>query len=275
MNIQITDTFDLQKIIDSGQCFRPYQTAEGLYRFIYRDYILDIRKISNDTFDISCDRKEWDSIWKDYFDLDTNYDEILKSIPSDDEYMLTAGTTAAGIRILKQDKWEMLISFIISQRKSIPAIRSSVEKLCRLYGHEIHHRNEIIYSFPTFTEMKNATEEELNGCGLGYRTGYILNAIEKANSGALDLESLSALSDEELDGRLLALKGVGNKVSNCVLLFAYHRVSRVPIDTWISKVINDEYRGVNPFVRYDKYAGIMQQYVFYSARLFANTISEK
>lgn len=272
MKIQIEDSFDLQKIIDSGQCFRPFKLNDRTYRFIYQDSILDISPLTDNEYEISCSKDEWENIWSDYFDLDTCYNDILLSVPVNDTYMKRSADTAQGIRILKQDKWEMLISFIISQRKSIPAIRSAVEKICRLYGKCISFRGDNIYTFPTASEMKNATFEELSACGLGYRTGYILSAIEEANSGVLNLDKLSSLNNDDLDEALKSIKGVGNKVSNCVMLFAYHRVDRVPIDTWILKVINNEYNGSNPFPGYGKYAGIMQQYIFYSARFFADSI---
>ncbi len=267
MKITIDDDLDLDRIIDSGQCFRPSRIEEGVYRFITGDHVVQItnetlcsgKTVNPDrdatTLSVSCTRKEWESIWHDYFDLDTNYRQIRKSIPKDDKFLTAAAKSGAGIRILRQDRFEMLISFIISQRKSIPAIRTSIERLVKLYGHD--------GLFPKPEEMLNATEAELSSCGLGYRVPYIQKAVERIAHRDVDLEELDALSDEELFDELKTFSGVGDKVANCVALFAYHRTGRAPVDTWIARVINEQYGGVNPFPRYKNVAGIMQQYMFY------------
>ncbi|MBR1451678.1 MAG: DNA-3-methyladenine glycosylase 2 family protein, partial [Lachnospiraceae bacterium] len=202
-------------------------------------------------------QKEWDEIWDPYFDLDTNYRKIRKSIPSDDVFLKNCAKSGAGIRILRQDKFEMLISFIISQRKSIPAIRTSVERLVGLYGKDGF--------FPEPEAMLSATEDELASCGLGYRCSYVYNAARRVALGEFDLEEIDNLPDDELFDALKSFAGVGDKVANCVALFAYHRCGRAPIDTWIARIINEHYDGVNPFNRYGTVAGIMQQYMFYSA----------
>ena len=173
-------------------------------------------------------------------------------------YLREAARGGAGIRILRQDKFEMLISFIISQRKSIPAIRTSVEKLVSLYGHDGF--------FPNAADMTGATEEELSSCSLGYRLPYIRAAIERIAHKEVDLDELDSLPDEELFEQLKMFHGVGDKVANCVELFAYHRTGRAPVDTWIAKVINEQYNGENPFGRYGNVAGIMQQYMFYYSK---------
>ena len=274
MKITIDDDFDLDKIINSGQCFRPKKITEDTYRFITGEHVVDVTDetpCSDNSEDgrlhdkdratrlsVSCDREEWDDIWHPYFDLDTNYRDIRNSIPKEDKYLKTAADHGAGIRILRQDKFEMLISFIISQRKSIPAIRTSVERLVSLYGHDGF--------FPKPSDMLGATEEELSSCALGYRVPYVRNAIELVAHGDIDLEALDELPDEDLFERLKSFHGVGDKVANCVALFAYHRTGRAPVDTWIARVINEQYSGVNPFPKYGTVAGIMQQYMFFYAQ---------
>ena len=274
MKITINDDFDLEKIIDSGQCFRPAKIAENTYRFITGTHVVDIKdetagaegKIPVNkkdpldhavTLSASCTRKEWDEIWHPYFDLDTDYAKIRAGIPKEDKYLREAAKAGAGIRILRQDKFEMLISFIISQRKSIPAIRTSVEKLVALFGHDGF--------FPEASDMACATHEELVSCGLGYRVPYIRAAIDRVAHKEIDLDELDELDDDDLFNELKTFHGVGDKVANCVELFAYHRTGRAPVDTWIAKVINEHYGGINPFPRYKSVAGIMQQYMFYHA----------
>ncbi len=256
MKITIDDDLDLDKIIGSGQCFRPKKISENTYSFVTAEHTVE-RTDEGDVLSVSCTKKEWDSIWHTYFDLDTNYRKIRESIPKDDEYLRAAAGHGAGIRILRQDKFEMRISFIISQRKSIPAIRTSIERIVDLYGHDGF--------FPKPEDMLRATDEELAACGLGYRVPYIRKAAERVALHEVDLEALDRLPDDELFDELKTFAGVGDKVANCVALFAYHRCGRAPVDTWIARVINERYGGVDPFPRYGKYAGIMQQYMFYDS----------
>ncbi len=256
MKITVDDDFDLDKIIGSGQCFRPKKISDKTYRFATCDHAVEITD-EGSYLSVSCPKKEWDTIWHTYFDLDTDYRKIRESIPKGDSYLRKAAGYGAGIRILRQDKFEMLISFIISQRKSIPAIRTSVERIVDLYGHDGF--------FPKPSDMLRATDEELASCGLGYRVPYIRKAVERVARKDVDLEALDELPDEELFEELKSFAGVGDKVANCVALFAYHRCGRAPVDTWISRVINEHYHGVNPFPCYGEYAGIMQQYMFYSS----------
>ncbi|MCR5590242.1 MAG: DNA-3-methyladenine glycosylase 2 family protein [Lachnospiraceae bacterium] len=268
MKITIEDDFDLYKITYSGQCFRAQQLSDDTFRFITREHSVEIadetlrsgkkKRDSATELDVSCNAKEWEEIWHPYFDLDTSYAAIRKRIPKDDRYLSKAADAGAGIRILNQDRFEMLISFIISQRKSIPAIKSSVEKLVGLYG-----KNGF---FPKPEDMTKATEEELSSCGIGYRVPYIISAVRTVASGQIDLDALDELSDDELFEKLKTFSGVGDKVANCVALFAYHRTGRAPVDTWIAKVIEEEYGGINPFPAYGNVAGIMQQYIFYYAQ---------
>lgn len=284
MRITVSDDFDLYKIAYSGQCFRvrvmeDSESREATYRFITRDNVVDIfavSKLSSESSDspqtvleISCDEEQWNRIWVPYFDLHTDYRKIRQSIPSSDKYLTRSADIGRGIRILNQDRFETLISFIISQRKSIPAIKSSVEKLSKLYGHKIcAPTGEGIYTFPTPKELSCATESELTSCGLGYRVPYILETVEKVLNSvdSFSLDEISKLTDDALLNALKSLKGVGNKVANCVSLFAYHRLGLAPVDTWISKVIDEQYNGINPFINYPEYGGVMQQYIFYYAQ---------
>ena len=262
MIITITDDFDLYKIAYSGQCFRVKDIDSNTFSFVTQNSRVIIRSLGGNDYDISCSKEEWDNIWHHYFDLDTCYSDIRKAIPKSDKYLTQAAEIGKGIRILNQDKFEMLISFIISQRKSIPAIKSSVEKLCALYG-----QNGF---FPTPEALLCGTSEELSSCGLGYRVPYIIDSVKRVALKEIDLDELDLLSDEELFEALKSFKGVGDKVANCAMLFAYHRIGRAPVDTWIQKIIDTEYSGVNPFNSYGKYAGIMQQYMFYSAQHMKN-----
>ena len=286
MIIRITDDFDLYKIINSGQCFRPLCVAGDVYRFIYKKHVLYIRSLDeNYNYETSCTIAEWENIWSKYFDLNTSYLSIRSMADDNDEYLLTCISKGIGIRILNQDKWEMLVSFIISQRKSIPAIRTCIEKICVRFG-SIFEKDTIltdnnisdylrkiidedidkgVYMFPETEAMADADENDLAECGLGYRTEYVMDAIRKVNDNNLKLELINDYNNDDLFAELNTVKGVGMKVANCVMLFGYHRLDRAPVDTWIAKVIKEKYNNENPFSRYGEYAGVMQQYMFFDS----------
>jgi N-glycosylase/DNA lyase len=171
-----------------------------------------------------------------------------------------------GIRMLRQDPWEMLITFILSQRKNIPAIRHCVEALCSCYGEPIGSAGEPLFAFPSAERLAAQDERCLLDCSLGYRAKYVSAAARLVASGALDLSALAALSDDALMDALLAVPGVGEKVANCVLLFGYHRLGRFPRDVWINRIVENEYDGEFPLERYPGIAGALQQYMFYYAR---------
>ncbi len=262
MVITITDDFDLEKIANSGQNFRSRLFKDGTYRFITRENILYIKKISETEWDVSCSELEWQDIWIPYFDLERSYKQIRKKWRND-EFLRKASDEGAGIRVLQQDAWEMIVTFIISQRKSIPAIKRCVESLCKLYGKEIQTEREKLYTFPTPESIRSAEENELASCGLGYRLSYIQDAAAKIAGKEQLLEQWNELQDAELLAALKSIKGVGDKVANCIMLFAYGRTASAPVDTWINKVIEKKYNGINPFPAYGDTAGIAQQYIFY------------
>ena len=268
MRVIIQDDFDLKKIAVSGQCFRVRLLDNGYWRFICRDEVCYIRPLhAACEYDVICSPGSWDSFWMDYFDLDRGYAEIRESITTDNAFIRKAVQEGAGIRVLRQDPWEILITFIISQRKNIPSIRKTVEWLAEHAGHEIDTPFERLHSFPSPEELVEFGSEGLESASLGYRLPYIEDAIARVYGGVLDLDTLALLEDEALFDRLMKVHGVGKKVANCVCLFAYGRVSRTPIDTWIRRMIAEECDGCDPFPGFGDIAGIIQQYVFYTEQV--------
>ena len=268
MIVQIADDFDPQKIEESGQCFRVRRMDDG-WRFITQNHVLYLSEAGeNGKYEVSCPENEWKAVWVPYFDLSRCYQEVRHLVPARDPLLSRAAEEGRGIRILRQDPWETLITFILSQRKNIPAIKDCVERLAERYGTLLTTPREEIYAFPSAGEMirKGVTESQLRECKAGYRAGYILRAVSQAADGMLNLEEMNGLSDEDLFTRLTGLYGVGRKVADCVCLYAYGRTAMAPVDTWIRKVIDQYYSGENPFPAYGESAGILQQYVFYYAQ---------
>ena len=297
------DNFNLQQIADSGQCFRMKMADDDHAVIIAQGRILEIRRLpgvrqydssesvssqydssesvssqydssksvssqydhseSGGEFEFDCSEDEFDMIWENYFDLNTDYGKFIRAIPSDDLFLSKAASYGSGIRILNQDAFETLITFIISQRKNIPAIKASVEKLCYICGEEI---SEGVFAFPSPKALAELSAEDLKRCSLGYRAEYVHRAAEAVWHGDVDLAGLCKLSDSELFDSLCSFYGVGKKVANCVGLFAYHRIDLFPIDVWIQRVIDEQYGGHVPTERYSGFAGVIQQYMFYYGR---------
>ena len=272
--VAIQDDFDLDKIIESGQCFRPQKLSDGRYRFLSGGALLYLTPLGAGQYDAAwygSDRE----YWADYFDLGRNYAALRCSLAGQSSYLDKSLDFGQGIRILHQDPWEMLITFLISQRKSIPAIRTAVEHLARCCGEPLSAEGDEVFLFPTPQQLCGLSEAQLMGCGLGYRTRYIQNAAAQASSGILDLGALAALPDDALFSRLLELDGVGKKVANCVCLFGYGRTAMAPIDVWIQRLIDEEFGGRDPFPSYDQQAGIVQQYLFYYKRSTSRSVAHK
>lgn len=318
MIVKIDDDFSLKKIMDSGQCFRVAELEDGWFRFVHKGYVLYIRsledgKVKEDSlsyrdeeskciesnctegkcdstiYEVSCSEDVWNSVWCEYFDFDTCYSSVRGRIDKKDCFLAEAAEYSKGIRILRQDPFEMLISFIISQRKSIPSIKSCVEYFCRKFGKKITSEYEDIWLFPTkqdfvlryedvvgdiltseniksqevVEQLKCRIMDDLSDCKLGYRDKYVCDAIIEVITGELDLIKLYDYSDMDLFDTLKSVNGVGDKVANCICLFAYHRTNLVPVDVWIKRVFDAKYNGCNPLLIYKESAGIMQQYIFH------------
>lgn len=271
MQIELQEALSLEKIMDSGQCFRAcrldqHEAAGGipLYRFITGENVLYARQLGRSTLGLSCTEVEWEEVWTPYFDLGESYSALCRETDAGDAYLQASIVYGEGIRVLRQDRFEVLISFLLSQRKSIPAIRTSVERLCEGFGRRKQTEYGSVPLFPDAARIAEMSDGELRDCGLGYRAAYVRDAAERVLSGALPLSELDALSDQELYEALCTVRGVGRKVANCVMLFAYHRVERVPEDVWVNRIVEKRYQGRNPFPAYRK-AGLLQQYMFYYA----------
>ena len=256
---------DLDKTERSGQCFR--WIPEGDSFLIPAGGML--AKVSEardgiDVFLLSSEKKrkasDIEAFWKKYFDAELDYESIRKMPDKKDKFLKGAAAAGEGIRIIYQESFETLITFIISQRKSIPAIKTSVERICAEVGRKIPGTD--VFDFPTSKELSLLGADELTACGLGYRAPYIHSAAESVYHGDTDLEKLHGVSDEELLESLMSLSGVGVKVANCTALFGFHRLDLFPLDVWIQRALDTYYNGTFPMEKYRPYNGIMQQYIF-------------
>ncbi len=274
MVIQIDDDFDPDKIADSGQCFRwekisaqmPSSSGEEnvSYRILAGSSCLYFSALGDGQYRLDCTQEEYENFWRDYFDLGQDYRKIRERIdPGKDPFLWKASEHEKGIRILQQDPWEMLISFIISQNRNIPAIRRSVEYLARACGDKKTDSKGLeYYAFPDCRAVAALTEKELSECRLGYRCRYVHEAAEAAARGEFDPEALKAMDEKAAMAALTKLTGVGVKVASCVSLFGLHQVNAFPVDVWMKRILAEQYPGGYPFEEYAPYNGIYQQYMF-------------
>lgn len=254
---------NLRTIANSGQCFRIYEITDNVFDIYSADKYLRVVYLGNDRFEFNCNASEYKKYYVNYFDLKNDY-SVYEKICKNDKFLKQCISYGNGLRILNQNKFEMIISFIISQRKSVKAIQTSIERLCFYCGKKIDNCDR--YAFPNAKSILMLSDDKLNACGLGYRKEYITTFCKDYLQGKYDLECMEKLSNDELMEILLKIKGVGIKVASCIALFGYHRMDICPVDVWIKRVLDKYYNGKIPN-KYQKYAGIIQQYWFNYARL--------
>ncbi len=264
MEVRITDDLDLGKIAESGQCFRWKRVDENTFRIIAADRCVYTSQVADDLFCFDCDEESFNAFWYQYFDLAESYQRIRERIsPEADSFLWNAMEQEKGIRILRQDPWEMLITSIVTQNRNIPAIQRSIELMSEMSG-DRHYDScgAEYYSFPRPERLAALSEEQLNACRLGYRSKYIHAAAAAIADGKFDLQILTRTDCEETISRLCELYGVGTKVASCVALFGLHQLDSFPRDVWINRVLENEYPNGYPFTAYSPYNGVYQQYMF-------------
>ena len=251
--------FDLLQTLECGQFFR-YTENDGIFTVFYRDKCRKLSYADGTLTVYNCDDEKEIS---DFFDLSRDYGKIKEAyLKLGDVHIANACKYGGGIRILKQDVFEALISFIISQNNNIPRIKGIIERLCENFGTAI----EGGYTFPSCEKIAALTVEELSVIRAGFRAKYILDAARRFASGELSEEKISALPTDEARQELMKIYGVGEKVADCVLLFAFARVDAFPKDVWIKRAMQKLFDGVLPECAVP-FAGIAQQYIFHYARL--------
>lgn len=253
--------FDPFAIARSGQCFRMHAVSPRVVVAVAGRDRLRVTALGKSRFRFDCGPEAFERLWRPYFDLDLDYGAIEARAKAGDETLCRAACACGGLRILRQDPWETLISFLISQRKSIKAIQSCIEKLCERYGEPLSGAAGY-FAFPPPQALIAAGEDGLRACGTGYRAPYLLDAARRVCMGDVPLDGMRDWPNDRLMERLQTISGVGIKVASCVALFGFHRLDVSPVDVWIQRVIDESYGGESPFEAYGAYAGVFQQYLF-------------
>ncbi len=243
-----------------GQAFRWKENEDGSIHGIVGKNVTDIVTEEDRIIFRNTDEESFKNIWIPYFDLERDYEKICEKI-GEDKYINEAVKQYYGIRILRQNSWESLCSFIISQNNNIPRIMGIISRLCENFGEKIGDD----YTFPSYESMKNLTVEDLSPLRAGFRAKYIIDAVQKLNSGEISLEAIEKMPIENARQELMKIKGVGAKVAECTLLYGFGRVEAFPVDVWVKRIMAEMYEeGLPECTKGNE--GIAQQYLFHWRR---------
>jgi len=277
VTVDCVNDFTLSQILECGQCFHFDKLDEEVYEVVAFGRAVKMEQTDKVLRIYGSSMEDYEGIWKLYLDMDNDYGLIKQSVIKADGALKTAVDEKSGIHILNQDFFETLISFIVSQNKSIPQIKQCVKNISHRFGDEvIGYNGEAFYVFPDVQRLHDATEEELRECKVGFRAPYIKNATEAVYSGAVTKEKLDELDIAQARELLMTIKGVGEKVANCVLLFGLGRREAFPVDVWMKRIMEQMYfdgkdtkkQDIEAFAvnKFGDLGGYAQQYLFDYAR---------
>lgn len=279
--IEKQDSFELAHIFDCGQCFRWNVEQDKSYTGVFKNNVLNVKKEHNTIYFRGICDGDIKEIVEEYFDLNRDYNQIKQILSKVDDNLKTSIEYGSGIRILNQDLWETIISFIISANNNIPRIKGIIERLSQKYGNEIEWSGKKYYAFPTAKQLENVSIEEFRKLGLGFRDIRLYETTHMILNNEINLEELHNEKDTlKVREKLLELSGVGPKVADCILLFStLKRFDTFPIDVWVRRVMNELYIKNEDETKVNKkeiekiakekfgnLEGIAQQYLFYWKR---------
>ena len=264
VNLPSMRTFDLDQTLDCGQCFRFQREEDGTWHGIAGAKPITLRPLSGGGILLEqVTEQDFYAFWLPYFDLERDYEAVIEGCNSHPR-LSECARFASGVRVLRQDAFEALISFIISQNNNLPRIKGIVDRLCRLAGEPIDNSGER-YAFPAPHTLAKLTENDLASLRAGWRSGYILDAAQKVASGEIVLEDIAHMPFEEAKRELQKIRGVGPKVADCALLYGMGRTEAFPMDVWMIRAMDTLFPGCKP-QDFGEYAGIAQQYIFHYSR---------
>lgn len=271
-----TKDFDPVHIFECGQCFRWIKEDDGSYTGVAKGKVINVKKDGANIVIDNTNKEDFENIWYDYFDLGRDYTSLKKELAQHDENLKKAVDFGWGIRILQQDSWEMLISFIISSNNRIPMIQRAINNISEKYGKEIgEYRGRKYFAFPSPEELSKASIEELRECKTGFRDKYIYHTNKMVIEENLNMEDFIEMDSEVCHKELMKFKGVGAKVADCIALFGMRKYDSFPVDVWVKRVMQEFYGAEDmslPKMRkygmelFGEKAGFAQQYLFYYVR---------
>lgn len=270
------EDFEPAHVFDCGQCFRWIRQDDGSYTGVAMGRVINVSKLGDDIHIDNTSLEDFENIWYEYFDLGRDYKALKKDLAKHDENLKKAVDFGQGIRILQQDGWEMLISFIISSNNRIPMIQRAINNISERYGRKIGtYRGQDYYAFPTPEDLAQASIEDLRECKTGFRDKYIYHTTRAVLDEKIDLKAFVGMEPELCHKELLKFKGVGAKVADCIALFGMRKYNSFPVDVWVKRVMQEFYGADDmslPKMRkygmdlFGEDAGFAQQYLFYYVR---------
>ena len=274
-------SFEPKHIFECGQCFRWDEEQDGSYTGIVKNNVINVKKVDSSIIFLSYGADKLEQLAIDYFDLSRDYEEIKSTLSKIDIYLENSIKYGSGIRILNQDLWETIISFIISANNNIPRIKGIINRISQKYGNKIEWKGKEYYTFPTVENLAKASVEDLRALGLGFRDVRVYETTHKILDKEVDLNKMHEEKDtQKVRDTLLTLSGVGPKVADCILLFStLKRFDVFPIDVWVRRVMNELYiknedetkvnkKEIEKLAKekYGDLEGLAQQYLFYWKR---------
>lgn len=254
--------FDLEQTLDCGQCFRWNKNDDGSFTGVVCHNVATVRYEDNNL--IVEQNGDVDShLYRQYFDLDLDYGKVKDKLSQIHPVLREASDYAGGIRILNQQPFEALISFIISQNNNIARIKGIVSRLCENFGDRI---DDTHYAFPSASTLAQLSPEDLSPIRAGFRNRYIIDAAQKVHNSEIDLQKLRVMDYDKAQKELMKITGVGVKVADCVLLYGLHRLNAFPLDVWMKRAMSVLFDNINPSV-FGDFGGIAQQYIFHYSRM--------
>jgi len=263
--------FDAEAVFTCGQCFRFVKEDDGSFTGVAKGKAINVLSDGENVTFTNVSESEFKDIWEDYFDLKRDYETIIKTL-SENEVICESVKFGKGIKILRQDFFECLISFIISANNNIPRIQKIINTMSEIWGEKIVFGEKEYYSFPKPEALSGICEKDLEPLRCGYRAKYIVNAVNSFLNGEINEEEIKTLPEKEAREALMKISGVGPKVADCILLFAFGRFEVFPTDVWVKRVMAElfgaEEKNATRMGKelFGEYAGIAQQYLFYKRR---------
>ena len=273
IKIKIEKPFKLEDTITCGQIFRFFKMNDGSFDIILSDRVINVYQKDNYLYASSNCNDNLKTIIINYFDLDNDYNEMNHYLLSQDKKLEDAINFSNGLMMIRQNAFETIMEYIISANNSVPSIANSLNIIAKKYGKKIIFNNKEYYLFPQYKDLKGITESDLRECKVGFRDKYLKAIIDKLNNNELDLNLFYNLDTKSALDKLMENIGIGPKVASCILLFAYQKYDVFPVDTWVKKIMKNNYniegeKNIRDFAsrKYGKYSGIAIQYLFNYSR---------
>lgn len=273
IKVKLKKPFKLYDTVMCGQIFRFFPLNDGSFDVILKDRVINIYQKDNALYVSSNDETDLEKVVRNYFDLDNDYEKMNDFLIKNDVKLKDAINFSKGLTMIKQDPFETVMEYIISANNGVPQISAALNNIAEKYGKKVTFNNKEYYLFPTFNDLKDLSESDYRACKVGFRDKYLKQMVDKLNNGDVNLDEFYTLDTTDSLNKLMENNGIGPKVASCILLFAYQKYDVFPIDTWVKKIMKNDYKiegekKIREFAvkTYGKYSAIALQYLFNYSR---------